>query len=148
MSLGGGSNTLQAGHTAVVTSVKVNQQGNGVIGLMEENGIASGWNQLSVSNWNEAYGSPGSYYYYDQVSWLEIASGAPQPPSISSRFTVTPLGLSTDANGINDRGQVTGDVTQATRGGLSTQRPFLYSGRRITVLASPTGSNTSATGNE
>jgi hypothetical protein len=74
------------GHTAVVVRDGVDANGNGSIGIMEENGSASGLDQINVRGWQESYGDPGyanSLFYYPNVSWLKlVAPGQPPLPRL------------------------------------------------------------------
>jgi hypothetical protein len=146
-SLWGGPSTLPYGHTGVVAAVKVNAQGNGSIVLMEENGLSTGWNQVSVKNWSESYGSPGSYYFYDHVTWLKLGNGTRVPPALPSRYAVTPLGPHTVASGINSKGQVTGDIALTPGQPPAGSKPFLYTSGRLAVLTPPIGSGATGSSN-
>ncbi len=92
VSLWGGLLAQPYGHTAVVTSVKVDSSGNGTIGIMEQNGTANGWDQINVSDWKETYGDPnyaGGIFYYTNIQWLKIAKASSQP---SLKYKVSDLG--------------------------------------------------------
>ncbi len=147
VSLSGGASTLPYGHTGVVTSVKVDGQGNGAIGLMEENGVSSGSNRITVSHWSESYGSAGGYYYYNHVSWLDLGSGLRAPGGLPARYSVAPLGPFTQGSGINDRGEVTGDVMRTAGAATNLPKPFLYTSARLTMLKMPAGTSAPASSN-
>lgn len=147
VSLRGAAGTLPYGHTAVVTSVRVNGQGNGSIQLMEENGQSRGWNQISVQSWSESYSSPGSYYYYNHVTWLKLVLGSRVPIALPSKYAVTPLGPYTVASGINDKGQVTGDLARTSSQASPSSRPFLFTSGRLAILTPPIGAGATGTSN-
>lgn len=135
VSLWGDANADPFGHTAVVTGVNVDSQGNGTIQIMEENGASSGWDQINVTNWAETYGDPsydGGLFYYDHIDWLELAPSAPTPPKYTLRYSVNALGVGTVATGINSLGTVTGTIKSRS---TSANRPFLYHSGKLSVLS-------------
>lgn len=140
VSLWGDANAQVFGHTAVVTSVNVDASGNGVITIIDENAVATGWDRITVSNWSETYGDSayaGGLYYYDHIQWLELSAPTTNPqPGRSLGFTVQGLGQGTAPTGLNDRGTVTGVATRLLHGQV-VQQPFFYSGRKWTFLHPP-----------
>lgn len=137
VSLAGGATDAGVGHTAVVASVKVNQNGNGKIRLMEENASPSGWGRMYVHHWAESYGSP-AYFGSTAVSWLRLASRRPVGPiGPNFRYQVQPVGRHTQLTGINNDGSVTGIVTFNPGPHSSVERPFTYSYGQMSVVPAP-----------
>lgn len=142
-----GPNADPNGHTAVVTAVNVDANGNGSIQVMEENGSLSGWDQLNVSHWGETFGDPrfdGGLYYYTDVSWLKLAPAPRQvrmaAPQGALRYAVQPLGGSTsEANGINDRRQIVGMTDGRTKDHVPIHRVFFSASGRSGSLTPPKG---------
>jgi len=142
VSMWGGPRALGYGHTAVVTSVSVDGDGNGTIAIMEENGLKTGWDQIAVSNWSEAYGDPGfagGAYYYNHVEWLELRPNtAPLPPTAAAiQYSVQGLGANSVPSAINDSGTVTGSIQHRQAGQPVPYQPFLYAGGKWSYPRSP-----------
>ncbi len=140
VSLSGGSGSLPEGHTAVVTSVDVSVSGNGRVNLMEENGLASGRDYIRVSDWRESYGDPsfdGGYYYYDNVTWLDLAPAIPIPRPLPTRYSVLPLGPLLKPLGISDHDTITGVRPSVTAAG-TIERPFTFKpGTKLRIIDGP-----------
>jgi formylglycine-generating enzyme required for sulfatase activity len=68
-----GGGTTSAGHVAVVTSSNIDTNGNGLIGIIEQNWSQSGFRSIPINNWriNDSMLVTG---------WLR-AIGGPSPPS-------------------------------------------------------------------
>ncbi|HZT95201.1 MAG TPA: CHAP domain-containing protein, partial [Chloroflexota bacterium] len=138
VSLWGGSKANQYGHTAVVTSVDVDGNGDGSIQLMEENGNSNGWDEIEVSNWRETYGDPnygGGIFYYTHVDWLELAQSSSGQAGLE--YAVTDLGPEASASGLNDSATVGGVTRQSIERISSSPKPFLYHQGRLDVVANP-----------
>jgi hypothetical protein len=143
VSMWGGPNALVYGHTGVVTGVDVDSSGNGTIEIMDQNALATGWDEINVTNWSEAYGDPnydGGLYYYNHVEWLELASAPPPPGPL--QFSATPIGSDTSAAGIAPSGTVTGLLADQSS---AEYQPFLYSTGSLTTLPNPAGDHTPLT---
>jgi probable HAF family extracellular repeat protein len=139
VSMWGGSNAQVYGHTAVVTSVNVDANGNGSIGIMEENGLASGSDHITVNGWDESYGDPewgGGEYYYTHVDWLKLVSDGHPPPTTISRYRVHGLGPNSVAGAINGGGTVAG-VIEHHNGGNDTSQPFVLQNNTWTYPGAP-----------
>ncbi|GEM_PF-3581346 len=132
-----------AGHTGVVSAVNVGQHGNGAIQIMEENGSASGWDQIDVHHWRESFGRPGylgGYYYYTHVSWLKLAKAvSPVPaPGGTPLYTIHPLGpAASEATGINDLGRVAGVVDVRDRHQRLVHQVLSYADAHATIFKPP-----------
>lgn len=130
VSLWGGSNAQPFGHAAIVSSVSVNGAGNGIIGMIEENGTATGWDHIDVTNWVQTYGDPswgGGAYYYDHIVWLRMKQPTPPAPVPAIQLSVRGLGPNSVAAGINDSGTVTGSIHHQRTGGGEWTQPFVVS---------------------
>ena len=139
VSLWGGPHAQPYGHTGVVTAVNVDALGNGTIGIMEQNALAGGSDQINVTGWKESYGSKQfdrGYYYYDHITWLKLV---PDIMSGAFAYTVRSLGATAaSAGSINATGEVTGRSPLVASGGAKAHRVFMYSHGKISLLRPPT----------
>ena len=110
------------------------------IGLMEENGAGSGWDQINVADWKETFGDPswgGGVYYYNHVQWLELQ---PPPPTLfgsAIQFAVQGLGRNSVASSVNDSGTVTGYINHQAGGSSGWTQPFVLGAGSWSYPAGP-----------
>lgn len=139
VSLSGGPNADPSGHTAVVTSVNVDQYGNGVINVMEQNGLRYGWDHINVSNWVQTFGNPAylnGFYYYTNVSWLELVSNPWGATLVGDHFASLDHARTGSAViAVSDSGTYVGHSDGTSFGNFEAWSSTPFYGNRVTTFA-------------